>query len=241
MHGAASVHFQVLDSFLDAYWSQSTQTNTDGATPKLSVFDLAAGSGEVTEAVQSWKASRWSSQSTSTNDNTESSTTTPSRAFIPAALTKKSANALHDFPQPELEFAACDPFTGEAFTRHTGLACATLSFADLAQDQYPEPAPSTNDGVYDLTICSFALHLLTNPSELWALLQTLQYHTRYLVVIAPHKQPQIKEGWGFIRLDPRTLQDVNVDDKADVGGDKGDGAEIVLDRVRLRIWRSAMQ
>lgn len=144
---------------------------------------------------------------------------------------------------------AADPFTGEAYTRHTGLSCAPLSFADLAQDQYPEPSSSrTNenenddddDVLYDLTICSFALHLLTNPSELWALLQTLQRRTQHLVVVAPHKLPHIKDGWGFVRVDPRTLADVDVGGQAEIGGEKGDGAEIVLDRVRLRVWRSIM-
>lgn len=151
---------------------------------------------------------------------------------------------MHDtiraLPEPLIEFTASDPFTGEAYTTQTGLSCHPLSFADLAQDSYPDPAPSTENGVYDLTICSFALHLITDVSALWALLQTLQHRTKYLIVVAPHKLPRIKDGWGFIRVDPTTFQDVNVNDKIEVGGVKGDGAEIVLDRARLRLWRSVM-
>jgi hypothetical protein len=55
--------------------------------------------------------------------------------------------------------------------------------------------------IYDLIICSFALHLLTEPSELFALLYELSTKCRWLAVIAPHKKPEIKDGWGWERWD----------------------------------------
>ncbi|GAB1520784.1 hypothetical protein RhiTH_003872 [Rhizoctonia solani] len=67
------------------------------------------------------------------------------------------------------------------------------------EDSHPEDRE-----IYDLVICSFALHLLTTPGSLYELLSTLSYGARWLVVLEPHKKPEIKEGWGW------TLWDVTV-------------------------------
>jgi hypothetical protein len=45
---------------------------------------------------------------------------------------------------------------------------------------------------YDLVICSFALHLLASSSALYALLSTLSYGARWLVVLEPHKKPEVR-------------------------------------------------
>ncbi|CAE6458185.1 unnamed protein product [Rhizoctonia solani] len=44
---------------------------------------------------------------------------------------------------------------------------------------------------YDIVICSFALHLLTNPGPLYELLSALSYGARWLVVLEPHKKPEV--------------------------------------------------
>jgi hypothetical protein len=50
---------------------------------------------------------------------------------------------------------------------------------------------------------------------------------------------KIKEGWGWSRADPETFATVAQDERLnEVGGQAGDGHEIVLDRVRLRLWKS---
>ncbi|QRW20239.1 methyltransferase domain protein [Rhizoctonia solani] len=67
------------------------------------------------------------------------------------------------------------------------------------EDSHPEDRE-----IYDLVICSFALHLLTTPGSLYELLSTLSCGARWLVVLEPHKKPEIKEGWGW------TLWDVTV-------------------------------
>lgn len=71
-----------------------------------------------------------------------------------------------------------------------------------------------SEGVIDFTICSFALHLIDNPSELFAILWELSTKCRWLVVLSPHKRPnvvllssqpilwtlmrcQIKHSWGW--------------------------------------------
>ncbi|KAF4581509.1 hypothetical protein EYR40_009796 [Pleurotus pulmonarius] len=53
-----------------------------------------------------------------------------------------------------------------------------------------------------MVFCSFALHLIENPSELFALLWELSTKCKWLIVIAPHKKPEIKEGWGWTKWDP---------------------------------------
>ena len=67
--------------------------------------------------------------------------------------------------------------------------------------------------IWDLVFCSFALHLVQSPSELFALLYELSGKAMWLVVIGPTKLPhvsdavrpsaeqQIKEGWGWVRWD----------------------------------------
>jgi cell division inhibitor SulA len=48
------------------------------------------------------------------------------------------------------------------------------------------------NGTMEMVICSFALHLIENASELFALLWQLSMRTRWLVVIAPHKKPDVQ-------------------------------------------------
>lgn len=43
----------------------------------------------------------------------------------------------------------------------------------------------------EMVICSFALHLIDTPSELFALLWELSTKCRWLVILAPHKKPQV--------------------------------------------------
>lgn len=48
---------------------------------------------------------------------------------------------------------------------------------------------------------------------------------------------QVKDSWGWRRWDPSSAWKP-ADGTERVGGEQGDGAEIVLERVRLRVWRS---
>ncbi|BGP39854.1 hypothetical protein JCM10449v2_003809 [Rhodotorula kratochvilovae] len=147
-------------------------------------------------------------------------------------------------PEPELSIMAADPFTAPAYRARTGLPCLELSFADVAAGQLPAPGSSTapepgaeDVELFDVVIVSFALHLVESSSELWALLAELGKRARWLCVTAPHKKPDVKDSWGWRRWDPSAAWRP-ADGREDVGGEKGDGAEIVLERVRLRLWRS---
>lgn len=194
---------KTLSTFLDVYAKvSSSATPSDQEIPTLQVLDMAAGSGEATEAILNWGKRR---------------------------LLKK-------IPSSPLSFkiVATDPFTGPAYKDRTGRECLALSFADIANGLLPDQPE-----IYDIVICSFALHLLTESSQLWALLNALATRAKYLVVLAPHKKPSIKPEWGWLRIDPWTLEDVDEDSTpTSMGGKRGDGYEVYEERVRLRAWRS---
>jgi hypothetical protein len=87
--------------------------------------------------------------------------------------------------------------------------------------------------VYDLVICSFALHLLTEPSELFALLYELSTKCRWLAVVAPHKKPEVKEGWGWDRWDLKNWERAGESVYAGKGRKEDDGeVESELEIVR---------
>ncbi|KAJ8607265.1 hypothetical protein MRB53_040451 [Persea americana] len=115
---------------------------------------------------------------------------------------------------------ATDPFTEPAFRQqYPDIAFLPLSFAQC--DEIP-------DSDFTLTICSFALHLVNNSSELWQCLDALSWKSKWLLIISPHKKPEIKNRvWGWTRWDTKTWTE-----------DDNDVAEIVQERVRGRLYRS---
>ena len=99
-----------------------------------------------------------------------------------------------------------DPYTGAAYQARTGQAAEALSFEQVAEGALAGRA-------YSLVVCSFALHLLA-ASRLPALLFRLAEIAPCLLVLTPHKRPEIKAAWGWV------LQD-----------------EVVIERVRARLYR----
>jgi len=105
---------------------------------------------------------------------------------------------------------ACDLYTSEAYKARTGLPCEAFSFKDISLGQFPgyshysvptspeeqldaeEETPQQKSTLYDVVICSFALHLLESPSEIWALLTALSQQAKWLVILEPHKKPEVK-------------------------------------------------
>ncbi|KAK4333862.1 hypothetical protein RTBOTA2_002600 [Rhodotorula toruloides] len=253
---------KVLAQFLDRYVAQEKPKS-------IKVLDLAAGSGEATEAILAWKASRWPKTDTTALATTEparqpeeapSATVPPSQTsqasrplalpirqpFIPPSRNPSARPAVRpNRPQtapaasePELSIVASDPFTSPAYRARVGLPCLELSFTDVAAGKLPAPgsteAPGEGDDeveLYDIVVISFALHLVESSSEMWALLAELGKRTRWLVITAPHKKPEIKSSWGWRRWNPSAW--CPAEGRGDVGGVEGDGYEIVLDRVDL--------
>lgn len=67
---------------------------------------------------------------------------------------------------------------------------------DLRSDPDTQPddasPPDDKTECIDMVICSFALHLIETPSELFALLWELSTRCRWLVILAPHKRPEVR-------------------------------------------------
>lgn len=83
-----------------------------------------------------------------------------------------------------LDITGCDPFTFRLFEQQTGLPCLHWSFKDLVKGQSP--------GRYSLIISSFALHLCP-PKDLFSLTWNLLQAAPALVVVTPHKRPELEK------------------------------------------------
>jgi cell division inhibitor SulA len=94
-------------------------------------------------------------------------------------------------------------FTATAYRDRTSLPCASLSFRDIAEGGFPDvisipTSPPTiqmiaseENPMVEMVVCSFALHLVETSSELFALLWELSTKARWLVLLSPHKKPEV--------------------------------------------------
>lgn len=99
-----------------------------------------------------------------------------------------------------------DPFTGEAFRARTGQQAKAFSFEQIA-------AGALARQHYSLIVCSFAMHLI-EESWLPPLLFQLGEISSCLLILTPHKRPELKPEWGW------TLE-----------------GEFVIERVRVRLYK----
>ena len=81
------------------------------------------------------------------------------------------------------DVTGCDPFTQAAYLQKTGLTCLPFDFKQIAQG-------ALSGTHYSTIICSFALHLCP-PSLLYTTLYQLFECTSHLVIITPHKRPDL--------------------------------------------------
>ena len=100
----------------------------------------------------------------------------------------------------------CDPYLFDLYERRTGTPAERFSFADVA-------AGALAGRAYSLVVCSFALHL-AEPSRLPALCYQLSLASQVMLVLTPHKRPELRPDWGW------TLK-----------------GEFVWARVRTRLYR----
>lgn len=107
------------------------------------------------------------------------------------------------------EIDGVDPYTAEAYLARTGDAAESFSFEQIA-------AGALAGRSYSLIVCSFAMHLI-EESWLPALLAQIAMISDSLLIITPHKRPEIKTEWGW------TLDD-----------------EFVIERVRARLYRTKL-
>ena len=104
----------------------------------------------------------------------------------------------------------CDPYTFEAFKEMVGKTAHPWSFEDIADGKL-------DDRKYDLCICSFALHLV-DSSKLLGVCYQLATACKYLLVLTPHKKPDIRPAMGW---------DLKF--------------EIVCERIHARLYHSNVQ
>lgn len=78
---------------------------------------------------------------------------------------------------------ACDPYTREAFERNIGGQCLGWSFKDVLRGKL--------EGEFSAVICSFAMHLCPKE-QLHPLAHALLDRAPLLVIITPHKRPQLE-------------------------------------------------
>lgn len=102
-----------------------------------------------------------------------------------------------------------DPYTGAAYHERTGQTVLPYRFEEIATGALTDS--------YSLIICSFAMHLVAE-SWLPALCYTLASLAPDLIILTPHKRPQLKPSWGW---------DLK--------------AEVVIDRVRARWYHAALK
>ena len=84
---------------------------------------------------------------------------------------------------------AVDPYTFKAYERRTGKPAGRQTFEQIARGALA----GCN---YSLIVCSFALHLLER-SRLPLVASQLSLIGNSLLIITPHKRPQIREEWGW--------------------------------------------
>jgi len=218
-------------AWLNRWWEMECENSCPD--PPL-IFDMACGSGEVTVSVKEW----WN---TGRQEQLQSQAQHFTEGPIIQVPRRKASSILTH--TPNLQIIAADPYTSVAYMDRTSLPCAPLSFRDIANGALP-PLPQTqrlnpgNDGYLvepsepleiDMVICSFALHLTDNSSELFALLWELSIKSRWFVILAPHKKPEIKDGWGWTKWNVHAWEACHMSDH---------GGEYLKDRVHCRIYRS---
>jgi SAM-dependent methyltransferase len=102
-----------------------------------------------------------------------------------------------------------DPYTAEAYRVRTGRQPEPFTFEQIAEG-------ALEGRRYSLIVCSYALHLLP-ASRLPVVAYQLQRLAPALILLTPHKRPQLREAWGW------RLED-----------------EILVARVRARLYRATM-
>ena len=92
----------------------------------------------------------------------------------------------------------CDPFTGRLFEKNVGTKCLKYSFDDIVSGKFsvktqnPETLKSNQSVMFSTIICSFAMHLCAEK-QLFPLVARLFLLTETIVIITPHKRPELEK------------------------------------------------
>jgi SAM-dependent methyltransferase len=91
-----------------------------------------------------------------------------------------------------------DPYTGPAYRARTGFEALPHDFVAISQGVLDSES-------YDFIFCSFALHL-ADTGLLPQVCLSLARISPALVVLTPHKRPEIRPAWGW-QLDEEVKED----------------------------------
>ncbi|KAF8158249.1 hypothetical protein B0H34DRAFT_656803 [Crassisporium funariophilum] len=236
-----------LFSWLNRWWQMNQSSVINIGPDQIMFFDMACGFGEATLAFVEWCNTgkrNYQSSLVSLPDTSQSSTLRypplPQRKAVTTQVVLGP-----DFPKPRI--TAADPFTAAAYQDRTTYPCAELSFAAIAEGSLPSTSINIANGEVheilpqednkeeeadrsiEMVVCSFALHLIENPSDLFALLWELSLKASWLVILAPHKKPEIKEGWGWAKWNTSAWEECRMIDST---------GDLLQERVHCRVYRS---
>ncbi len=104
---------------------------------------------------------------------------------------------------------ASDPYTAQAYMSIYQKPCFPWSFVEITQGCIKAEKESNQNKPYDCVICSFALHLC--PTDLLNhVLYQLSLCADYLLILTPHKKPEIESDSGWLMIDERYLSEERV-------------------------------
>ena len=107
----------------------------------------------------------------------------------------QSAKTSHDYKNVSCTYLGCDPFTFKLYEKNTGYPCLPLSFEDVIKGKMTPSVFSrfpTETTPFSAIICSFAMHLCPEK-QLYALVYQLFAYANNIIIITPHKRPQLEK------------------------------------------------
>ncbi len=99
-----------------------------------------------------------------------------------------------------------DPYTHVAYEIRTGLVAHDYSFEAIANGSLLRKHPEFE---FDVIICSFAMHLCA-PSWLPLLCLQLAGISSIMLILTPHKRPEIGRDWGWEMLEEQLFERVRL-------------------------------
>ncbi|KAF9534514.1 hypothetical protein CPB83DRAFT_844353 [Crepidotus variabilis] len=242
--------------WLNRWWTHE-QPRFLTIDPEVVLFDLACGTGEVTLAFSEWCNTgkrRYLESSEEKSSKVEISrkkvavepvgldrTFPKPRILASDPFTFQAFKDRTSFPCSNLSFDSISE--GALPIESVNIVDGTTRIFPYREIQTETTGDETNASIItqdearetqpaiEMVVCSFALHLVESPSSLFALLWELSLKARWLVIPAPHKKPEIKDGWGWCRWDPDSWI------ACQESSNRGTG-ELLHERVHCRFYKS---
>lgn len=111
-------------------------------------------------------------------------------------------HASEELEKDTIYIEGSDPFTYEAYEERMKVPAARYSFEDIENGILSEKN-------FDIIIASYAMHLV-DPSRLYATCQQLAFISKYLIIIAPTKKPDIQSSMGWMLEETFTEDKIHV-------------------------------